>query len=136
MKRMMLLIPAIVAAVIGLSACGGQKVSNTIDVNMVEFTFSPSEFTVPAGQEITFTAHNNGAVEHQFNIFKLGTDAGDSFDEGDRPNIYWEATVAPGDSITTTFRAPGEPGQYYVTCGTAGHMQAGMSGKLIVVPGG
>ena len=136
MKKIMLLISAMVATVIGLSACGGPKVSNTIDVNMVEFTFSPSEFTVPAGQEISFIAHNNGAVEHQFNIFKLGSDAGDSFDAEDQPNIYWEVTIAPGDSISTTFTAPSEPGEYYVTCGTAGHMQAGMSGKLIVVPGG
>jgi uncharacterized cupredoxin-like copper-binding protein len=102
---------------------------------MVEFTFTPSEFTIPAGKVITLTATNNGAVEHQFVIFKLGTNAGDKFGDEDIPNIYWRIKVSPGESTTTTFTAPSEPGKYYVTCGTAGHMQAGMSGSLIVVSG-
>jgi uncharacterized cupredoxin-like copper-binding protein len=136
MKRSTLFIPLMFVIVFALTACGSGKKTNTIDVNMVEFTFTPSEFTIPAGQEITITARNNGAVEHEFDIFNLGTNAGDSFGDEDRPNVYWSVKVQPGEKTTTTFTAPTEAGEYYITCGTPGHLQAGMSGKLIVVAGG
>ena len=67
-------------------------------------------------------------------IFNLGTDAGDVFGDEDEANIYWEVEVQPGQSATTTFTAPSEPGEYYVTCGIEGHLEAGMIGSLTVVP--
>ncbi|GAB4458208.1 MAG: cupredoxin domain-containing protein [Anaerolineales bacterium] len=123
------------AAALILSACGGGGASTTINVTMTDFHFEPSEFTVPAGQEITLNATNNGAVEHEFVIFKLGTDAGEKFGDEDEENIYWEVEVMPGQSVTTTFTAPSEPGEYFVTCGIEGHLEAGMNGKLIVAAG-
>jgi uncharacterized cupredoxin-like copper-binding protein len=118
-----------------LTACGGGGPSSTIDVTLVEFTFTPSEFTVPAGQEITINATNNGAVVHDFVIMKLGETVGDDFGPEDAPNIYWQIQTEPGESVTKTFTAPTEPGEYQVVCGTAGHYMAGMIGKLIVVAG-
>jgi uncharacterized cupredoxin-like copper-binding protein len=100
---------------------------------MTDFMFEPTEFTVPSGQEITMTASNLGAVEHEYVIFNLGTDAGDKFDEKDEANIYWEIEVQPGETATETFIAPSEPGEYFVSCGILGHLEAGMIGKLIVV---
>jgi uncharacterized cupredoxin-like copper-binding protein len=102
---------------------------------MTDFHFEPAEFTVPAGQEITINATNNGAVEHEFVIFKLGTDAGEKFGDEDEENIYWEVEVQPGQSVTAVFTAPSEAGEYFVTCGIEGHLEAGMNGKLIVVAG-
>lgn len=118
-----------------LSACGAGGPTTTINVTMTDFHFEPSQFTVPAGQEITVNARNNGAVVHELVIFKLGTDAGDKFGDEDEENIYWEVEVDPGGSSTTTFTAPDEPGEYSVTCGIEGHLEAGMNGKLIVVAG-
>lgn len=118
-----------------LSACGAGGPTTTINVIMTDFQFEPSEFTVPAGQEITVNATNNGAVLHELVIFKLGTDAGEKFGDEDEENIYWEVEVGPGGKSTTTFTAPDEPGEYYVTCGIEGHLEAGMNGKLIVVAG-
>jgi uncharacterized cupredoxin-like copper-binding protein len=118
-----------------LAACGGSGASTTINVTMTDFHFEPAAFTVPAGQEITLNAVNNGAVKHEFVIFKLGTDAGEKFGDEDEENIYWEMEVEPGQSVTATFTAPAEPGEYFVTCGIEGHMEAGMNGKLIVVAG-
>ncbi|NWG35601.1 MAG: cupredoxin domain-containing protein [Chloroflexi bacterium] len=118
-----------------LAACGGGGSSTTINVTMTDFHFEPMEFTVPAGEEITVNAVNNGAVEHEFVIFKLGTDAGEKFGDEDEENIYWEVEVMPGQSVTTTFTAPTEPGEYYVTCGIEGHLEAGMNAKLTVVAG-
>ena len=122
--------------IMGLTACSSSgKPHTTYDVLTSEFLFSPSEFIVPAGQEITLNLTNNGAVVHDFTIFKLGTDAGDHFDEEDQVNVYWDVEVQPGQSETATFTAPTEPGEYVVTCGIQGHLEAGMSAKLIVVAG-
>jgi uncharacterized cupredoxin-like copper-binding protein len=116
-----------------LAACGGAGLSTELKLNMTDFMFEPTEFTVPSGQEITMTASNLGAVEHEYVIFNLGTDAGDKFDEKDEANIYWEIEVQPGETATETFIAPSEPGEYFVSCGILGHLEAGMIGKLIVV---
>ncbi|NTU54719.1 MAG: multicopper oxidase domain-containing protein [Anaerolineales bacterium] len=118
-----------------LSACGAGGPTTTINITMTDFMFEPKEFTVPAGQEITVNATNNGAVLHEFVIFKFGTDAGEKFGDEDEENIFWEVEVGPGQSSTVTFTAPTEPGEYSVTCGIEGHLEAGMNGKLTVVAG-
>lgn len=131
MKKYIVLTCVVFIASLALSACGGA--STTIDVTMTDFTFDPGKFTVPAGQTITVNAKNNGAIEHEFVIFNLGTDAGESFGDEDEDNIYWEVEVLPGESATETFTAPTEPGEYYITCGIEGHLEAGMVGTLTVV---
>jgi uncharacterized cupredoxin-like copper-binding protein len=65
---------------------------------------------------------------------KLGTTAGDFFDEEDLPNVYWETELLPGADIATSFTAPTEPGEYEVVCRTEGHIASGMTGTLTVVP--
>lgn len=127
----------IVAAVIlslTLASCGGGGPSTNIDVTMSDFQFQPNQFTVPAGQEISFSSTNNGAVVHNFVIMKLGTTAGDFFDEEDVPNVYWEVELLPGASTETSFMAPSEPGDYEIVCRTEGHIVSGMTARLTVVP--
>jgi uncharacterized cupredoxin-like copper-binding protein len=133
MKKTLFVSALLLAMSLVLTACGGGGPSTTIDVTMTDFLFTPTEFTIPAGQEITVNAANNGAVEHEFVIFKLGTDAGEKFGDEDEENIYWEVEVLPGEKATTTFTAPTEPGEYYLTCGIEGHLEAGMNGTLTVV---
>jgi plastocyanin len=116
-----------------LAACGGSGPSTTIDVTMTDFSFTPNTFTIPAGQEITINATNNGAVVHNFVIMKLGTSAGEAFDDADVPNVYWEVEIQPGGSVTDTFTAPAEVGEYQVVCRTAGHIASGMIASLNVV---
>jgi uncharacterized cupredoxin-like copper-binding protein len=128
-----LLVLSLVLAFVLVSCGGGAKASNTIDVTMTDFSFTPMEFTVQAGDEITVNATNNGAVLHEFVIFNLGQTAGEKFGDEDEANIFWEVEVEPAQSTTMTFTAPTEPGEYYVTCGIEGHLEAGMVGKLIVV---
>jgi plastocyanin len=115
-----------------LSACGGGP-STTMDVTFAEFTFTPDTFTVPAGQEITVNATNSGAVVHDLVIMKFGETVGDNYDEEDKGNVFWEIKAGPGASVTGTFTAPTEPGEYQIVCGTPGHFISGMVGKLIVV---
>ena len=118
-----------------LTSCGGAGGATTsIDVRMTDFQFQPNQFTVPAGQEITFSSSNNGAVVHNFVIMKLGTSAGDFFDKEDMANVYWETELLPGADTDTSFTAPTEPGEYEVVCRTEGHIASGLTGKLTVVP--
>ena len=133
MKKYIVPASVIIVLSLALSSCGAGGPSTTINITMTDFHFEPMEFTVPAGQEITVNATNNGAVEHEFVIFNLGTDAGDKFGDEDEENIFWEVEVLPGQSATETFTAPSEPGEYYITCGIEGHLEAGMSAKLKVV---
>ena len=129
-KRFVLIL---LAAVI-LAACGGSAPSTTLDVSMTDFQFAPNTYTVPAGQEITLNILNNGAVVHNFVIMKLGTSAGESFDEEDEGNVFWaERDIPAGGDLTVTFTAPTEPGEYQVVCRTQGHIASGMFGTLNVV---
>ncbi|NWG06905.1 MAG: cupredoxin domain-containing protein [Chloroflexi bacterium] len=121
--------------ILTLAACGNGGSSTTINVLFTDFAFNPTEFTIPAGQEITVNATNNGAVVHEFVIMKYGQTIGDTFGDEDEENIYWEVEVDPGQSKTETFTAPTEPGEYQLVCGTEGHFAAGMYGKIIVVAG-
>lgn len=132
MKRLLCLMVLLFA--IGLTSCGGAGGPTTeIDVTMTDFMFQPSQFTVPAGEEITVNTRNNGVVVHNFVIMKLGTTAGPTFEEEDEPNVYWKVEMPSGGSTTTSFAAPMEPGEYEVICSTQGHIASGMVGKLIVV---
>ena len=133
MKRSLLILSVLLSLI--LASCGGSAPTTTIDVTMTDFQFQPSQFTIPAGQEITLNSTNTGAVVHNFVIMELGTTAGDRFEEDDLPNVYWEVEIQPGGSTSTTFMAPSEPGEYEVVCRTEGHIVSGMVAKLTVVPG-
>ena len=132
MKRLFLITAVLLSLM--LVSCGGGGASTKIDVTMTDFQFQPNQFTVPAGQEITFSATNNGAVVHNFVIMKLGTSAGPFFDDEDVPNVFWQVELQPGGSTTTSFTAPKDPGDYEVVCKTEGHIASGMTAKLTVVP--
>ena len=132
MRKYLILISILFALL--LASCGGaDEPTTTIDVTMTDFMFQPSQFTVPAGEEITVNTRNNGVVIHNFVIMKLGTTAGAAFDEEDEPNVYWRVEMPSGASTTTSFTAPTEPGEYEVVCSTQGHIASGMVAKLVVV---
>src|SRR5688500_7504207 len=117
---------------LALSSCARSGPSNRIRFTMTDFAFTPNEFTIPAGEEITIRATHNGTVEHNFILMKSATDAGDMYDEEDKGNIFFDVDLQPGESKTVTFTAPEQPGTYQVICGMVGHLQSGMIGKLIV----
>jgi uncharacterized cupredoxin-like copper-binding protein len=133
MKRIYIIMAVILSLM--LVSCGGSGASTKINVTMTDFQFQPNQFTVPAGQEITFSSNNNGAVVHNFVIMKLGTSAGPFFDDEDIPNVFWQVEIQPGSSVDTSFTAPTEPGDYEVVCRTEGHIASGMTAKLTVVAG-
>jgi plastocyanin len=135
MKRIIIVFMAVLLSLV-LTSCGGGGPTTTINVTMTDFQFTPSQFTVPAGQEITLNVTNTGAVVHNFIIMKLGTTAGATYEEDDDANVYWgEKDIQPGGDLSVTFAAPTEPGEYEVVCRTEGHIASGMVGKLVVVAG-
>ena len=115
-----------------LAACAKSGPSTKISFTMTDFAFNPSEFTVPAGEEITLHVTHQGTMEHSFIIMNYKQNAGEMFDDEDKANIFWEVDLQPGDSETVIFTAPETPGTYQVICGMPGHLQSGMIGKLIV----
>ena len=131
MKRTLIFVAVLLSLLLG--SCGGGGASSKINVTMTDFQFQPSQFTVPAGQKIEFSASNNGAVVHNFVIMKKGTSAGPFFDDEDVPNVFWQVELQPGGSVDTSFTAPAEPGDYEVVCKTEGHIASGMTAKLTVV---
>ena len=121
--------------VIGLSllltACGGS--GTNLNVTVTDFAYDPSIITVSAGDTINIHVKNNGAVEHEFAIMKLGTSVTPPFGDKDEGNIFWELDeIQSGTTKSDTFTAPTEPGEYEIVCGLAGHIENGMVGKLIV----
>ncbi len=119
-----------------LSGCGSASSgpSTSINVTMTDFSFTPNVFTVPAGKPISFSATNNGAVAHSFVIMQLGHEVQAHFGQADQANVFWEQQeVQPGASAQATFTAPTQPGTYQVVCANAGHFEAGMVAKLVVV---
>jgi uncharacterized cupredoxin-like copper-binding protein len=127
------LVFVLVLTTLFLNACSGQSQPSTeLKVDMTDFAFTPSQYIIPAGKEITLQIQHNGTVEHDFIIMKYGTEVGGHFNEEDQPNVYWQIKVQPGESQTVTFTAPDQPGTYQIVCGMAGHVEAGMIGNLEV----
>jgi len=120
-----------------LSACGASNgASTSVSLTMTDFAFLPNTLTVPAGEEITLNLTNSGAVAHDLMIMKLGADIGADGHVGpeERANVYWEQELLDaGKTVKVTFTAPSDPGEYQIVCGVAGHLEAGMQGRLMVV---
>ena len=116
-----------------ISACQAGGPSTHLNLELNDFTITPNQLTIPAGSEIQISIENKGAVVHDFYIMKLGMEVGEQFDEGDKPNAFWDAEVQPDDNVNLSFTAPDQPGTYQIVCGMPGHLQAGMIGTLTVV---
>lgn len=91
--------------------------ATTVEVEVVDFAFTPAQITVPAG-EVTFVLTNNGTQEHEFEIFK-----------GDAVVDEAEGLV-PG--LSRDFVVTLAAGDYTYVCKLADHEARGMKGTLTV----
>ena len=115
-----------------LTACGASN-KVTLNVTATDKGYDSSSYTVPAGAQVTLNMTNNGNVEHEFAILKLGQHVTPPFGEQDEGKILWELDgVGAGTTKSDTFTAPTEPGTYDVICGIPGHIELGMITSLIV----
>ncbi len=124
-----------------LAGCGGNTVPTTeISLQATDFAYSAPSITVPAGQPVTLTMHNAGAVEHDFVIEKINvtdvqasdSDASAHHQMGNMPEYDLHISASSGETETLEFTAL-EPGTYQIFCSVEGHKEAGMIGELIVV---
>jgi len=113
-----------------LAGCGPKKVSLSVD--LTDFTFTPSSWEIPAGAEVTITLVNNGTQEHEWVLMNKGYQVTIPFDDDDEPYVFWEGEAEPGETMTFTFTAPTETGEYQVVCGTPAHLEAGMLGSATI----
>lgn len=138
----LLSISILVILALTLAACAGSdQAQNVFQVSVKdEFKFDPATLTVKPGQEVTITFDNNGSVEHSFNILKASASLDHLMEEvGDEEHMDEELVmdmhgVAAGESISKTFTAPPEAGDYTIACLVPGHVEAGMTGTLKVAP--
>jgi uncharacterized cupredoxin-like copper-binding protein len=126
-----------------LTGCAGAGISQAateLTVQASDFAYSPASITVPAGEPVTLTLNNTGAVEHDFVVDKINVTDVEASDSG--PAMHHQMGEAseydlhffagPGDTAVLKFTAL-DPGTYEVFCSIEGHKEAGMVGKLIVV---
>lgn len=128
MKKSIVILVVLIASLV-LAACGGGGGSaNSISTTMTDFHFEPTTWTVKAGEEVKLTLKNEGAVEHDWVLVStpVTPPAGEGVD------VIFEAKAGPGETKDFTFTAPSTPGEYQVICNIAGHLEAGMEGKLVV----
>jgi plastocyanin len=100
----------------GAAAPSGQP--STVEVDMVDLGFKPSEVRIPANTDVTIHAVNSGALPHTLTI----------------PNVGDTGEVPAGSSHDLQVNLPA--GTYDFHCAIPGHEAAGMVGKLIVEEGG
>lgn len=116
-----------------LAACGGDE-TPTLRVSMSDFKFAPTHWQAPAGAQVTISAVNEGAVDHEWMVVKQDQRIEAPLDEADRGMAFWAIKLKRDERGEFTFTAPSEPGEYQIICSIPGHLELGMQGTLIVKP--
>jgi len=113
-----------------------------------QMTYEQTEITVPAGEEITLTFENtatSAAMKHNVVVLTTSEEmvvqrvgqagmkaAGSEYVPDDEAVLAATALADPGETVTVTFTAPSEPGEYTYLCTFPGHY-ATMQGTMRVV---
>lgn len=120
------LVVAAVLLAVPLAGCagnGGDDAVTEYTVEADEWSLSPANVTVPAGEEITVTFENVGSNQHNYGVDLDG--------DGDTEDDVRTETIPKDESVELTFTVD-EPGTYAVFCDVPGHRGAGMEGTLTV----
>ena len=120
----------------------------TITPSGNRLTYEQTEFTVPAGEEVTLTFKNTATgTSMMHNVVLLTTDKGsvatrvgraggqavdNEYIPEDDAVLAHTALAGPGETVTVTFTAPSDPGEYKYLCTYPGHY-ASMQGTMQVV---
>jgi plastocyanin len=133
--RPWVVVAALALPTVVLASCGdddeGDDASTSIEATASEFQFEPDSWTVPAGEEFTVDFSNDGEVEHEWAVIKLGQDLGSEKDFEEDKILFEIEGLPAGESTTEQFTID-EAGDYQVICGIETHFDAGMEATLTV----
>ena len=121
-----------------LSACGSSRPVNEITLQLTDFAYSSPSFAIPAGEPITLTLVNNGAVEHDFVIEKVNVEVelkqdGGSTEHhahGAQESYDLHISAMPGNTSVAQISID-EPGIYKFFCSVEGHLEAGIGDRAV-----
>lgn len=113
----------------------GAAPATDVTVRAEEFTFTPDEVVIPAGETVTITLQNDGEVEHDLQVDGLTIEPmGDTDMAGDHAGAG-EGMLAlhttPGETAEMRFTTE-QTGTFEFYCTISGHKEAGMVGALTV----
>jgi azurin len=130
------------------AASGNAVTEVTIQPVGNQMEYEQTEFTVPAGEEITITFENTAtspAMEHNVVVLTNDDDAvvnrvgqaamnaaDNEYVPDDEAILAATDMAAPGETVSVTFTAPSEPGEYRYICTFPGHYTI-MQGTMTVV---
>jgi len=119
-----------------LAACTGRGTLTTTHIEAVlgEDRYTPAQWRIPGGQEISLKLTNATPEEREWALFI--DPPSDPLTAADESNLILKFSVPANQSKTVTFTAPAAPGEYSVTSTLPGQMKAGLLGTLTVVQPG
>jgi uncharacterized cupredoxin-like copper-binding protein len=104
----------------------------TVHVRIHLSRFEPGAFVFAPGDRVRFVVHNADPIPHEFILgdrtVQLLHERGTEAYHPPRPG---EMTMAPGDTMTTTY-AFEEPGRLTLGCHLPGHYAYGMQAPVVV----
>lgn len=98
------------------TAAAVAPIPSSLTIKATDFGFEPRVIQVAAGQPITLSFENQGAMVHDWVL------------EGTNKHL----TAKAGQSQTQTFTFD-QPGEFDLVCSIPGHTEWGMKGKLVVL---
>ena len=100
-----------------------------VTVRGLDFSFEPSDLSIPADTPVVVRLENIGAVEHNFVVLAQGVTIQSETDYSEEMAIF-ALEVGPGGGVSGTLQLPA--GTYQVICSIPGHFNAGMEARLVV----
>ncbi len=119
------------ATTLALTGCSGDGDDASLQASATEYAFTPTAWTVTAGEAFDVTLTNVGVVEHEWAVIKLGEDLDSEEDFTEDKVLFEVEKIAAGTDTTQTFTVDA-PGTYQVVCALEGHFDQGMEGTLVV----
>jgi plastocyanin len=103
--------PPATATTVATAATTAPAGPQTLDITQNNFFFQPKEFTVKAGQQVTFNIQNNGTTTHDMRV--AGAD--NEFNTADDA-VSKSQAIAAGETSTLEWTAPAKAGTYDFHC--------------------
>ncbi|MBI4788918.1 MAG: cupredoxin domain-containing protein [Chloroflexi bacterium] len=129
------------ALALALAACSApapaSNASQVVTLDANEFKFEPATVQITTGRPVKVILRNKGSIEHDWSVMKLAVagkqESGDAHgmsNMAEEPAVHVAAMNGKTGELEFT---PTSPGTYEFVCTVAGHKEAGMVGKLVVV---